>query len=214
MSDTERPAIPETPKAVTELLRARRIRPNRRMGQNFLCDRGVRDAVVSQAGVRPGDLVLEVGAGLGMLTMGILAAGATVVAVELDRALHAFLTEAFAGEDRLHLIEGDVLDHGAISGQVLEVIERHRPHADRYLVVSNLPYSAGTPFVAATVALPSPPDRMLVMVQWEVALRMTGRPGSRDYGPLAVLLDLRGEATIVREVGGTVFVPITVQLLV
>jgi 16S rRNA (adenine1518-N6/adenine1519-N6)-dimethyltransferase len=197
-----RPEVPETPGAVRRTLLERSIRPRKRWGQNFLADANLRDAVVADAGVRSGELVLEVGPGLGTLTKGLLARGAEVTAVELDPALVAFLVEAFAGEDRLTLVSGDVLQRGELAPAV-EWVLAGRP----FRVVSNLPYSSASPFLAALARRDPPPDRITVMVQREVAARMAAAPGNRDYGPLAVLLALRGDVRILREVTGRVFVP-------
>jgi 16S rRNA (adenine1518-N6/adenine1519-N6)-dimethyltransferase len=201
--------IPETPSSVRAALDELGIRPSRRRGQNFLADRNLRDAIVRAAGVAQRDLVLEVGPGLGTLTLGLLRAGATVVAAEIDRRLHAFLEEAFGEEPRLELIHGDALGGDGLAPRVEDALARRRPDARRRLLVSNLPYSAGTPVLAAEARSETPPDRTVVMVQREVALRMAGAPGTPDYGPLAVLHALRGRVRILREVGGRVFVPPT-----
>ncbi len=200
-------SIPETPSEIRRVLAGRGLVPHRSRGQHFLSDRGVRDAIVDVSGVRPGDLVLEVGPGLGCLTKGLLEAGARVVAVEIDRGLCGFLREAFAGEDRLLLVEGDVLERGALSPRVLDALGSSSGGREEYRVVSNLPYSAATPFVAAAVGGDPPPASLAVMVQGEVARRMAARPGTREYGPLSVLLALRGRVRVVKEVKGTVFTP-------
>jgi 16S rRNA (adenine1518-N6/adenine1519-N6)-dimethyltransferase len=193
--------IPESPAAIRAVLQERGLAPRKRLGQSFLSDRNLRDAIVARADLRPGEPVLEVGPGLGMLTRGLLDAGANVVAVELDRGLAAFLREALAAESAFTLFEGDVLEKKGIRGEALAAL------GEGFRVVANLPYSAATPFVAALARLPVPPGRSLVMVQLEVARRIAARPGEKDYGPLSVLIGLRGEARIEREIGGRVFVP-------
>jgi 16S rRNA (adenine1518-N6/adenine1519-N6)-dimethyltransferase len=193
--------IPESPSAIRAVLAERGLAAQKRFGQSFLADRNLRDAIVTQAGVGADDTVLEVGPGLGMLTKGLLGTGARVVAVELDRGFAAFLREAFAGEERFTLIEGDVLDKRRIRSDAFAALP------EDFTVVANLPYSAATPFLSALARLDRPPAESTVMVQLEVARRLVSGPGSRDYGPLAVLLGLRGEAAIVREIGGRVFVP-------
>jgi len=202
-----RSAIPETPREIREVLRERGLAPRKRWGQNFLADANIRDAVVAAAGVGEGDLVLEVGPGLGILTRGLLDAGARVLGVELDRGFADFLDEALEGEDRFHLVRGDALRRGRLSPDVLEALAERRGDARRTLLVSNLPYSCGTPIVADAARGAGNLERAVVMVQREVALRMTGAPGSGDYGPLAVLLSLAGTARRVKEVSGAVFVP-------
>ena len=193
--------IPESPAQIRAVLSGRGLAPRKRLGQSFLADRNLRNAIVVAAAIRPGEQVLEVGPGLGMLTRGLLDAGARVVAVELDRGLAAFLREELGGEPDFNLIEGDVLDRKTIRADALEAL------GDDFRVVANLPYSAATPFMAALARLPEPPGRALVMVQLEVAHRFVAGPGEKDYGPLAVLTSLRGTARIEREIGGRVFVP-------
>ena len=196
--------IPQSPGQVRAVLKERGLAPSKRLGQSFLADRNLRDAIVKSAEVEPGDRVLEVGPGLGMLTLGLLDAGARVVAVELDRGLSAFLREEFSAEPSLRLIEGDILHHREIRPDALEALEALE---GRFRVVSNLPYSAATPFIAALARLPAPLEGVVVMVQYEVARRLAAGPGEKDFGPLAVLMSLRGEARILREIGGRVFVP-------
>ncbi len=196
--------IPQSPAQVRAVLRERGLAPMKKLGQSFLADRNLRDAIVKSAGIEPGDRVLEVGPGLGMLTLGLLDAGARVVAVELDRGLAAFLREEFSAEPSLTLIEGDILDRREIRSDALEALDALE---GTLRVVSNLPYSAATPFIAALARLPAPPRGVVVMVQYEVARRLAARAGEKDFGPLAVLMSLRGEARILREIGGRVFVP-------
>ena len=196
--------IPESAREIRDVLAARGLSPNRRLGQNFLADANLRDALVRDSGVGDGDLVLEVGPGLGTLTRGLLSTGARVVAVELDGGLFEHLSEEFDGEERLTLIHRDVLEGGAIAPEVLAALATG---GGRWFTVSNLPYSAATPFLAAAARHPEPPARIMAMVQREVALRVTARPGQPDYGPLAVLFALFGRARIARDVGGRVFFP-------
>lgn len=199
--------IPETPGAILEALSARGLRPRKRYGQHFLADPNVRDAIVADAGVGPGDLVLEVGPGLGTLTVGLLRAGAEVLAVEVDRGLFAFLLAELGGEPGFGALHADVLARGDLAPEVREALAGRRAGAGRFLVVSNLPYGVATPLFAALARDEDAPERVVAMVQREVALRMVGRPGGPDYGPLAVLLGLRGRVRLLREVGGRVFVP-------
>jgi 16S rRNA (adenine1518-N6/adenine1519-N6)-dimethyltransferase len=199
--------IPESPGEIRRTLERIGAHPRRRLGQNFLADVNLRDAIVAAAGIEPGDLVLEVGPGLGMLTKGLLDAGAIVVAAELDPLLAAFLREEWGAEPRLRIVEGDALSRGDLSVAVREALRAERERAARFLLVANLPYGISTPLLAAMAVDPEAPERVVVMVQKEVALRMAGRPGCGDYGPLAVLLALRGVVRVLRDVGGKVFYP-------
>jgi 16S rRNA (adenine1518-N6/adenine1519-N6)-dimethyltransferase len=197
--------IPESPAAVRETLDRIGLRPRKSLGQNFLADANLRDAIVRDSGVGEGELVLEVGPGLGILTKGLLDAGAEVVAAEKDERLVEFLAAELGGEPRLTLVPGDVLERRELSGAVAAALAGRGARGWR--MVSNLPYSVSSPLLAAVARAVEPPDSVLVMVQREVALRMAGAPGTPDYGPLAVLRALRGHVRILREVGGRVFVP-------
>ena len=141
--------------------------------QNFLADPDVLEAILAEAGPRPGRRILEIGPGLGLLTGGLLAAGATVTAVELDRGLAAFLRERFddaISAGALQLIEGDALDH-----DLVRLVE------PPYDVVANLPYHITSPILHALLGQPPRPARLILMVQHEVAERIAAPPGRMSY---------------------------------
>jgi 16S rRNA (adenine1518-N6/adenine1519-N6)-dimethyltransferase len=170
---------------VRAALRALGVRPSGRRGQNFLVDPGALDRVAAAAGAGPGDLVLEVGAGLGGLTAALAATGAEVLAVEIEPALAAFLRAAFAGEPRVRVLEGDAMDG---RGGIAPALARELAGPGRLLVASNLPYSIATPLVAALLRREPPPADLVVMVQREVAGRLRAGPSTAAYGPLSVLV--------------------------
>jgi 16S rRNA (adenine1518-N6/adenine1519-N6)-dimethyltransferase len=178
------------------LLAAHGLRPDTELGQHFLLDENLVDLAVRQARVGPDDVVLEVGAGLGVLTVALARAARTVHAVEVDRRLEGALAEAVAGAGDVRIHWGDVMrmDLGALDP---------RPTA----IVANLPYAIATPLVAESLhALPSV-ERWCVMAQREVVERWLAPPGSRLYGAPSVLIQLTTEATFRRAVGREVFAP-------
>ncbi len=132
------------------------------MGQNFLVEPDVVRAIVDVAGIEPGDRVVEVGPGLGILTRELLARSARVYAIELDRDLVSFLQRDLAGFDNVRLIERDArhVELEPITGD------------GEFQVVANLPYSTGTVIIRRFLELEHPPKTMTVMVQREVAERM------------------------------------------
>ena len=136
------------------------------MGQNFLVDPSVVRRIVSSAGVLAGDLVVEIGPGMGILTRELLLSGAEVVAVELDRELMRFLEHDLNGASGLRLIERDArhVDVAELTGT--------RP----YQVVANLPYSVATVVIRHFIEAHNAPSTMTVMVQREVAERMIAAP--------------------------------------
>ncbi len=151
-------------------LRELETRARRRFGQNFLVSDDLADTIVLRAGVRPGDRVLEIGPGLGVLTAALSRAGATIVAIELDRDLAAALPEIVP---TVELIQGDALR------VPLPAVNR---------VVANLPYNVATPLCLRLLGLRVP---MALMFQREVADRIEADSGSRIYGSLSVQIQAR-----------------------
>ncbi|GAB4119304.1 MAG: 16S rRNA (adenine(1518)-N(6)/adenine(1519)-N(6)) -dimethyltransferase RsmA [Acidobacteriota bacterium] len=166
--------------------------PRKALGQHFLSDPGYCRRIVSLAQVSAGDPVLEIGPGTGVLTERLLAAGAIVRAVELDSRLVEYLTRRLAqpiAQERLFLVQGDVLR--------LDWHELTEPvgpaggpdSARRVKLVANLPYNIATRILSRTTPFANRFHSLTVMTQKEVALRVTARPGSRDYGYLSLLME-------------------------
>ena len=182
------------PDAVRATLRAAGIRARHSLSQNFLADPDVLDAILAEADPPPGRRVLEIGPGLGLLTAGLLSAGATVTAVELDRDLAAFLRERFEGVESLSLIEGDALDQDLV----------HLVDAP-YDVVANLPYHITSPILHALLGSPPRPERLVLMVQREVAERIAAPPGKMSY--LSVFVQYHARVRIAFAVPAAAFEP-------
>ncbi len=190
---------------------ARGIRPLRSRGQHFLLDPNLLAALCRDADLGAQDLVLEVGAGSGWLTEAMLAAGVRVVAVEVDRGLAALVREAVGAHPRCELVEADILaGKHRLDERVLGALDRwaaDAPHA-RLKTVSNLPYSVASPFVANLCADPRAWSTAVLMVQQEVAERLTAAPGGRSYGTLSVAVRLACDRVErVRTVPARVFWP-------
>lgn len=188
---------PVRPSEVRSFLREAGFHPSRVLGQNFLIDRNILDIVMAAAGVAPGDEVLEVGPGLGVLTGALLAAGARLTAVEKDRRLAEWLRGRFGGRDGFVLLEGDALEADW---------ETLCPGPGRVLV-SNLPYAIAARLLVDLAGLPHPPDRMVVTVQREVADRMAASPSTPDYGLLSILLQRHYAVSTVKHVSPSCFWP-------
>lgn len=202
---------PEVPRQgeIRDALAARGHRPTKRFSQNFLTDRALLDSIVDAAGVTEGDVVLEVGPGAGTLTAALLARGAWVVAVEIDRVMVQVLRELLGSPDRLVLVEGDALAGGrAPSPPVEEALAATEARAGRseYLFVANLPYQVASPLLI-DLLWNRPPRRGAVTVQLEVADRLVAGPGSKAYGALGVLVALRAEVRKVRRLSAGSFWP-------
>ena len=182
------------------------IRPTKALGQNFVHDAGTVRRIVAAAGVGEGDEVIEVGPGLGSLTLALLEAGARVRAVEIDPVLAAALPETVRARmgdaaDRLHVVAADAT---AITGPA-DIGPDWPPPAK---LVANLPYNVAVPVLLAMLdSFPTLTD-VLVMVQAEVADRLAAGPGSRTYGVPSVKAAWYGQATRAGTIGRSVFWPV------
>lgn len=188
------------PKVTRHILSAFHLRASKRLGQNFLVDAGVVRAIVDAADLSPADTVLEIGPGIGTLTQGLAESGARIVAVELDKKLPAVLAETLKGYDNVTVVPGDILKL-----DILRILNLGA--GERFKVVANLPYYITTPILMALLEQHLPIERMVTMVQKEVAVRMTARPGSKDYGALSVAVQYHTDARIVMDVPPRAFMP-------
>jgi 16S rRNA (adenine1518-N6/adenine1519-N6)-dimethyltransferase len=192
-----------TPGDVRELAGRVGVRPSKRLGQNFVVEPGTVRKIASLAALEPRDVVLEVGPGLGSLTLALLEAGAgQLVAIESDQALAGQLPGTIASRaphlaDRMTVVTADAL----------QVAAGDLPAAPTVLV-ANLPYNVAVPVVLHLLAALPTLQRGLVMVQAEVAERMCAGPGSRVYGTPSVKLAWYGEARPAGPVPRTVFWPV------
>ena len=188
------------PKVTRHILSAFHLRASKRLGQNFLVDRGVVQGIVDAAELSPADTVLEIGPGIGTLTQGLAETGARVVAVELDKKLPAVLAETLKGYDNVTIVPGDILKLN-----ISEILGL--PNGSRFKVVANLPYYITTPILMTLLEQRLPIERLVTMVQKEVAVRMTARPGSKDYGALSVAVQYFTVPRMVMDVPPRSFLP-------
>lgn len=189
-----------TPGRVRAALRALELRPTRGMGQNFLIDAQVLSQIVAAGAPQPEDTVLEIGPGLGVLTWELLRAAGQVVVVELDRRLAARLRTEFPNEPRLTIVERDVLN---IAPE--QALAAAGPLPERYKLIANLPYAITSAVLRHMLEAPFPPELMVLLVQWEVAQRITARPG--DLSVLAHSVQIYAEPEIVARVSAESFYP-------
>ena len=193
------------PAEVRRTLREAGLRARHSLSQNFLADVDVLEAILAEAAPGPGRAVLEIGPGLGILTGGLLEAGAAVTAIELDRGLAERLRTRFAAEiargsddpgaaGALRLIEGDALD-----------LPLTRLLPEPYDVVANLPYHITSPTLHRLLGEPPRPERLVLMVQREVAERIAAPPGKMSY--LSVFVQYHAAVRIARRVPPAAFEP-------
>ncbi len=194
-----------TRREVSELLSRNGIRPSRALGQNFVVDPNTVRRIARLAGVGPGDRVVEIGAGLGSLTLALAATGAIVVAVELDRYIVPVL-RSLVEPKGVRVVEGDALrlDWAEL---LRDTDTETDGHDGPWVLVANLPYNVATPLVLTLLEKAPMIGRMLVMVQREAGERFAAGPGDDAYGAVSVKLAYRARASVVGRVPATVFVP-------
>ncbi len=182
---------------ILDLLEANGLRPSRALGQNFVADANTVRRIARMAELKPGDRVVEVGAGLASLTLALVEAGASVTAIELDRHLLPVL-RSVVSDFGVTVIEGDALrlDWNAVV-----------PPEERAVLVANLPYNVGTIIVAEVLDCVPQVERLVVMVQKEVAQRLVAGVGDRQYGALSVKVRYHAVPKMLGTVPPTVFVP-------
>ncbi len=178
------------------ILETHGLSPSKALGQNFVADPNTVERIARLAGVGAGDDVLEIGAGLGSLTLALAATGANVTAIEVDRYLIPVLREIVPGT--VTIIEGDALELDL--NQIL--IADHR-----YTLVANLPYNVATPLVMSLLEQVPAVTRMIVMVQREVAERLAASPGSRTFAGVTARRSYFATARVVGHVSAEVFIP-------
>lgn len=186
-----------SPEVVHYICKRFDIKMSKKLGQNFLIKRGIVDEIVHAAELTVGEPVLEVGPGIGTLTQGLAQSGADVTAIELDRRLLEVLDTTLASYDNVRIIHGDVLKLD------VPTIMNHK----LFKVVANLPYYITTPIIMSLLESKLPIERLVVMVQKEVALRMIAKPGTKDYGALSVAVQYYTEPDIVLDVPPKSFLP-------
>jgi 16S rRNA (adenine1518-N6/adenine1519-N6)-dimethyltransferase len=183
---------------IHDLLEEHSLAPRRDLGQNFVADPNTVHRIADLARVGPGDRVLEIGAGLGSLTLALADTGAEVTALEIDRGIVPVLREVVADRENVEVIEGDAmrLDWDA-------TLDPDIP----WVLVANLPYNVATPLVCDLLDGVPQVQRILVMVQREVAERFAAAPSTSAYGAVSVKAAYWGKARIVGLVPASVFVP-------
>ena len=189
-----------TPTEIRDLASKLDLKPTKKLGQNFVTDQNTVEKIVRTSKVSKDSIVLEVGPGLGSLTLALLATGAKVFAVEIDQRLAELLpitakAKGFSG-DQLEVINKDALE--------ITTNEVQNPN----VLVANLPYNVSVPVIIHILETFPSIENYLVMVQSEVADRLAASPGSRTYGSPSVKLQWYGEVSKAGSVSRSVFWPV------
>lgn len=177
--------------AVAETLK---LNPKKGFGQHFLIQESAIKTIVDAVLASPAPRLLEIGPGPGVLTAPLLADGRPVHAVELDPEAVAVLAQRFQGVDHFHLWAGDA-------------VQLELPPGPAFAVAGNLPYNAATAILTRFLVEPIPWERLVFMFQLEVAQKIMGRPGTKEYGPLSVLAQLTCRVTRLLKLGPGAFRP-------
>ena len=186
-----------SPQVTQHILNRFKLRADKKLGQNFLIDENVVRQIVEVAELSEADMVLEVGPGIGTLTQGLAERKAKVVAVELDTRLLPVLATTLDGYDNVRVVHGDIL----------KVNIMDEVGAPEFKVCANLPYYITTPIIFALLEKRLPMERLVAMVQKEVAERMAAQPGGKEYGALSVAIQYYTEPEIAFIVPPTSFIP-------
>ena len=187
-----------SPRVVQQLLRERGIRPRKRWGQNFLCDENILDKIVAAAKLQPEDRVLEIGAGLGALTQRIAQRVQEVIAVEIDPLLIPILSEQLAEFFHVRIVHADALR--------LDWKKLLAPD-EKTIAMGNLPYGITSPLLEKLIQHRDLFQRALLMVQCEVAEKLTAPPGTRESSSLGVFVQAYCDVEQITRVSRNVFFP-------
>lgn len=188
------------PEVTRRIFRRFKLHASHKLGQNFLIDPEIVDEIARISEIEPGESILEIGAGIGTLTQGLLESGGNVTAIEIDKKLIPVLDETLNGYENFRLIHGDVLKL-----DLREIMQNQS-----FKVISNLPYYITTPILLALLEQKLPITKIVAMVQREVAERMIAVPNSKNpkiYGALSVAVQFFTEPRIVLEVPPRSFLP-------
>ncbi len=202
---------PLVPTEVRALMQRHGMRPQKRLGQNFLIDRNVRDRIAASARITPQTPVLEIGTGLGALTLALCDQAEHVLTLEIDRHLLPALDETLAQAPRLERMHADFMlqDTAALLDKAFGV--------KRGIVAANIPYYITTPILEKLLNHRTRIERIVLLVQQEVAKRATALPDTPEYGSLSLFVQFQARAFIAGSVSPSVFYPapeITSSILV
>ena len=185
-----------SPSVTRHILTKYKLIAKKKLGQNFLIDPSVVGKIAAAAELTPNDKVLEIGPGIGTLTQGLAESGAEVVAVELDQRLIPVLGNTLADYPNVKVMQGDILEM-----DIPKII------ASPFKCCANLPYYITTPIIFALLEQNLAWERLVFMVQKEVAERIVAKPGGKDYGALSVTMQYYTEPQIAFKVPPSSFIP-------
>jgi 16S rRNA (adenine1518-N6/adenine1519-N6)-dimethyltransferase len=190
-----------SPNTIKEIMNKYGFKFSKKLGQNFLIDGNIISSICDNSEITESDGVIEIGPGIGVLTYELCKRAKKVVAIELDKSLIPVLEDNMAEFDNFSLIQGDVLNVDL--GKLIE----DEFKGLNVKVVANLPYYITTPIIMKLLEEKLDIDKIVVMVQKEVADRLSSSPGSKDYGAITIAVQYYSDANTIVKVPNTVFMP-------
>jgi 16S rRNA (adenine1518-N6/adenine1519-N6)-dimethyltransferase len=204
------PSPRQTLTYLTRLFEAHGLQAKSKLGQNFLIDLNLLDLIVRTAELDKSDAVLEVGTGTGSLTARLAEYAGVVVTVEVDTSIAPVARQVIGKRPNVRFVFGDCLaGKNELNPEMLAAWDEAATAADctRRKLVANLPYVIATPLVTNLLIARTDIERMVVMVQWEIAERMRAAAGTKDYNSMSVLVQSVADVEVVRKVAPTNFHP-------
>ncbi|MBF7097809.1 16S rRNA (adenine(1518)-N(6)/adenine(1519)-N(6))-dimethyltransferase RsmA [Alkalibacter mobilis] len=189
-----------SPRTIEEILKRHGFTMNKRFGQNFLTDENIVNKIIDSGEITKEDTVLEIGPGIGTMTRPLCDRAKSVIAVEIDRMLIPILKENLSDKTNLILLNEDIMKLDIKN-------EIEKLGVKSFKVVANLPYYITTPIIMGLLEKNLPIESITVMIQKEVAERITAKPGGKDYGALTVACGYYTDPTLAFVVPSTVFFP-------
>jgi 16S rRNA (adenine1518-N6/adenine1519-N6)-dimethyltransferase len=201
--------IPLTPSALRAAFQERGIIPKKGLGQNFLIDQNILHVIVAAAGLEKSDLVLEIGTGVGSLTMFLAEKVYKVLSVEIDTRLFNYAKAGLTSYANIYLLNRDILrSKTTIDQQVEDQLKDWLQEGGlRLKVVANLPYHISTPVIVALLEGNLPVELMVLTLQRDIVDRLMASPGTKDYGILSVVARVFSEIEVLRTLPPEVFWP-------
>ena len=194
-----------SPRTVRAIREKYGLQPSKGLGQNFITDRNVLERIVEGAGIGSEDMVIEIGPGIGVLTAALAEHAACVTAVEIDGRLIPVLEETLAEYYNVRVLNADILQVDI--GQIINESKTEGQFTGKVHIVGNLPYYITTPIIMKLLEEQVPADSITVMMQKEVADRISSAPGSRIYGAISVAVQYYCSVTKITDVPKEAFVP-------
>jgi len=189
------------PQNTIKILQKHKFNFQKKLGQNFLIDNHVIEKIIKGADISLEDCILEIGPGIGTLTEQLTTVARKVIAVEIDKSLIPILEDTLSDFDNVKVINEDILKVD------IESLIKEENNGNPIKVIANLPYYITTPIIMGLLESNAPIESMTVMVQKEVATRISAKPGSKDYGALSLAVQYYAKPYLVANVPPNCFIP-------